>query len=558
MARKALDKPTLTPGNKLYLYRLLSGSLGRGKQTFLPRVQEALEAERLGAADLGYEDTRALLEDLAEFMELKVFKGGRVYATVTPLPEWDAALETAQAEPAPDATKARGNKPWKRKKGQKGAKALKPSCPRRVKREEEAVEDVASDAALAPAEAVEAPKPEETIAGVTTSPDAAPKRIEQAGTDDKAASEDAALRNASVFTLAEEQVEGTAAAEEAAAAEADDAPAPAAPEAPGIALTVTYDPYTGREGDTVLTAELPERGADAGEEPARHEDTAAAVPVADDTPASVTEDGEAQTSPASPQEDAGAPAPRSAPAPEAPSISFTITYDPETGPAPAPREAARPAAPAPADAALPDTPPSELALKAYPRDFHHEVHVPSDLLGRLARIVPLHADALEGLTADFRTARGAGTVRGTRAQASFPLRHAAADGSPLVAHIAKNPRRTDGAAWVLAEIAGADDAALATAGLEGLPLAEKSASERAIEALGDHAYLPAHALEALAARAFPHVWDAASLRTHLALTYASGPGIRDGALQTGLFTQEGDPLVARFEATDDDIPYRLV
>ena len=56
------ETPTLSPGNHIYLYRLLRDALGAGKQTFLPAVEEALASEYLGAEELGFASTRELLE----------------------------------------------------------------------------------------------------------------------------------------------------------------------------------------------------------------------------------------------------------------------------------------------------------------------------------------------------------------------------------------------------------------------------------------------------------------------------------------------------------------
>lgn len=117
---------SLTLGNHIYLYRLLSEAIGCGKQTFLTQVEEALEKESLGAADLGFESTRELLEELDDFIKLTVFKGGRIYATVIAQPAWDEALA------APQKKADTSGKSWKKKRGDKSIKAVKP---RRVKRE---------------------------------------------------------------------------------------------------------------------------------------------------------------------------------------------------------------------------------------------------------------------------------------------------------------------------------------------------------------------------------------------------------------------------------------
>ena len=116
----------ITPGNRVYLYQLLSRELGVNRQTLLPRAEEALVADGLAPADLGCADMRELCEQLPEFIKLTVFKKGYVYATVLACEEYDRALERAQD--AGDKAAASG-KPWKRKRG---AKTLKPVRPRHI------------------------------------------------------------------------------------------------------------------------------------------------------------------------------------------------------------------------------------------------------------------------------------------------------------------------------------------------------------------------------------------------------------------------------------------
>ena len=102
--------PNISAGNRLYLYRLLSNSLGVGKQTLLPRAEEALTADGLCPEDLGCADMRELCEQLGEFVKLTVFKKGYVYATVLANEEYDRALERAKT--GADKAAAKG-KPWK-------------------------------------------------------------------------------------------------------------------------------------------------------------------------------------------------------------------------------------------------------------------------------------------------------------------------------------------------------------------------------------------------------------------------------------------------------------
>ena len=135
MAKKQIvDLPVqLTDANKLYLYRLLSNALGIGRQAFLPRAVEALEAEGITPEGLGHATAQDLFAALDGVCELTVFKGGRFYVTVTRNETFDAALA------AGDESKKNGGKgkPWKRKKG-----ALKPVRPkmRELKNTEEPIE----------------------------------------------------------------------------------------------------------------------------------------------------------------------------------------------------------------------------------------------------------------------------------------------------------------------------------------------------------------------------------------------------------------------------------
>ena len=235
------ESPTLTPGNRIYLYRLLSQELGCGKQTFLPAVEEALASDRMTADDLGFDSTRALLEALDEFIKLTVFKGGRIYATVISQPAWDdalAALASGKQSQADSASKA--NKPWKRKKADK---SLKPVRPKRVKRIEP--EPVAASEPMA--------EPEPPV-------EPAAKTQPESETVIKAELEPA------VEPRSEPIVEAAPATETAneGASAGIDVPEVVTEPSPAIALTVTYDPYSGIDRETKLvshpvTAPAPER-----------------------------------------------------------------------------------------------------------------------------------------------------------------------------------------------------------------------------------------------------------------------------------------------------------
>lgn len=200
-------QPTLTPGNKLYFYRLLSERFGFGRQTFVTHVEEALAEDGLSAADLGIASTRELLEMLGEFVTILDFKGGRSYVRIERLADWDKYLEAAGDD---KDRKAAGGKPWRKGRQPKGARPTRPKCVRRAKKPAE------PEAAGAPAEpeAVAAPAEPEAVAG-----DVAEKPAEP----EAASGEDVRVAPAS-----SEEPASEAAADEAPADEGPAAEAPAA------------------------------------------------------------------------------------------------------------------------------------------------------------------------------------------------------------------------------------------------------------------------------------------------------------------------------------------
>ena len=254
----------LSLGNHIYLYRLLRDTLGCGKQTFMPKVEEALEAEGMSAVDLGFDATRDLLEELGDFVELTVFKGGRVYATVVAQPVWDEALA------APEKKDGAGGKSWKKKKGDKTLKAVKP---RRVKREEPVVEAEAETAVEGPfGEAAAASEPAAT--DVAEAAEAAEVVAEDAAEVAAEAAEDP--ENAAREEVPQSAVE----------------PSEENEDRPGISLTVVYDPDNANAGITTLELD-PESESEIAPEPSALEDdgsgeeglASASEPVADPDPA---------------------------------------------------------------------------------------------------------------------------------------------------------------------------------------------------------------------------------------------------------------------------------
>lgn len=498
------QKPTLSVGNQIYLYRLLSESIGCGRQTIMDKVEEALAADRMGAEDLGFESTRALLEALDAFVALTVFKGGRIYATVTAQPAWDEALA------APEKQAATAGKSWKRKKADK---SLKPVRPRRVKRAVEAapeaeapVPDRDGDAGNADAGAAVKDAPGGAAGGSPAPTEAAPDKAalaaegpsqpraaeaavspsepaeERGPARDEATggAEPAAQQAASPETASPARDEGTAQADGAGSAadgealSPQDAASPAEPARepaaqPAISLTVVYDPENANAGVTTLES-TPDAGGRAAASEAAAQDVRAdaGTPDADATDVASPEAGTFE--PGTPE--AGSPArteaspfpagadgakPRTPRPPRAPrnradragartgrsaadDADSRIRGDRDAGSASAPSE------PRP----LPE---------GYPADLTRDVYCPGPVLHELALLLPLGADALGILDAYYRIAQLLGTLEAGRNRASFPLGYLR-DGERLTATVRLRRKRGDaGAAWVVDTVEAPTDSA---------------------------------------------------------------------------------------------------
>ena len=388
---------SLTLGNHIYLYRLLSEAIGCGKQTFLTQVEEALEKESLGAADLGFESTRELLEELDDFIKLTVFKGGRIYATVIAQPAWDEALATPQKKADTSG------KSWKKKRGDKSIKAAKP---RRVKRE---IPEVAKTVEETPVEEAAEDQNEATILDEPIANDAEPQAEEAIHEQEvievtKPTEEDALEANET------EEGEETPTVEEQ---ESDSLPA--------ISLTVIYDPDNANAGVTTIESN-PMADASAAEQSSDGQDSDL-TPVKDDTPANDSE-------PAKALEKTPEPTPTAKPVPQ--------PVEPPV-PAPTPAPAPEPIDPA---AQYPD----------YPIDFSTEVFCPGDILFELASLLPFGADAM-GIAGEYYwIARERGTIDATRNRASFTLRYTqAGKRHEAIVHLRRHPN-TPGSTWVIDQI----------------------------------------------------------------------------------------------------------
>ena len=402
----APQRPTLSVGNHIYLYRLLSNAIGCGKQTLTPKVEEALAAERMTAEDLGFSDTRELLEALDDFIELTVFKGGRIYATVIAQPAWDEALA------APEKTPTKGSaKSWKRKKADK---SLKPVQPRRVKRPKPEPETH---------EESPAPQSKDIAATLPEQPVPAAEADNDALTSETTGSHDL-VETASDESDAHEKASDTETQQitEPAIEQQDEVPSPMEDVAieeegsaqPAISLTVIYDPEHANAGITTLKSTPGIKPTDLTsdfEEPV-------AVDVAPSEPAIETNTpSDAET------EETAAPAVEAI-QPIA-IVAAPVDTEPAQTDARATETAADPVTPEP----LPTEP--ETAQKAelelpedYPQDLTTDTYCPGALLNEISYLLPYGADVMGILNEYYHIALLHGTLEIGRNRATFPFGYA--------------------------------------------------------------------------------------------------------------------------------------
>lgn len=411
------QRTQLNQNNRIYLYDLFRTKLGCGRQTFVTQVEEALASDGLDACSLGYEDTRALLEDLDAFVTLTVFKGGRLYATIEAQPEWDEVLDAANNGTGAGTGSA---KPWKRKRGQR---PLKPVRPQVV-----VVEEPVDAEAPADEDAAEEPSAEQLAedAGDGASPaEHEGAAVEDANNADKSPERDAVdvVADGETNTAPADEtspyepsgaVDGKDASPDAAADEPSDEPAatPAAeaPE-PAISLTVIYDPEHANAGIQTL----------------------ASTPVST-APAKQVDEALAAANPAAQTENAG-------------EATAPLTARPSATPAAAPQQPSATPTAAPQPQPAPTAP---LDLDAYPKDFATDVWCPANLLSELTALLPYGADVLGIASEWFLIACERGTAELSRNRAAFPLRYLC-DGERCSATIRlkRRPASDTGAPWAL-------------------------------------------------------------------------------------------------------------
>ena len=235
----------------LYLYKLLKATIGISKQTPLSTVEGVLIEDDLAPQDFGFDDIRALMEACPDFIKITAFKKGYVYATLLTFDAFEVALAAGEKNVEPQSN----GKPWKRRRGAKSIRALKPKH-LVAEAEPEAEELPTQEEPMEPEELPVAESSEELSVAATPTAEAPEEDLQQESADDVTPEPD------ETETPAPEPVETETPAPEHKSAELT-VPEPVVPEPvvpepvvpePTISLTVTYNPYDGSDEEKTLEA----------------------------------------------------------------------------------------------------------------------------------------------------------------------------------------------------------------------------------------------------------------------------------------------------------------
>ncbi len=231
----------------LYLYKLLKATIGISKQTPLSTVEDVLIEDELAPQDFGFDDIRALMEACPDFIKITAFKKGYVYATLLIFDTFEAALVAGEK----NVESQNNGKPWKRRRGAKSIRALKPK--HLVVEAEPEVEELPAQEEPTEPEKLTVAESSEELSVAETAP-IAEESADKAPEEDfqQESADDAAPEPAGTDDAAPEPVETETTAPESKAAEST-VPEPVVPE-PTISLTVTYNPYDGSDEEKTLEA----------------------------------------------------------------------------------------------------------------------------------------------------------------------------------------------------------------------------------------------------------------------------------------------------------------
>ena len=231
----------------LYLYKLLKATIGVSKQIPLSTVEGVLIEDDLAPQDFGFDDIRALMEACPDFIKVTAFKKGYVYATLLTFDIFEAALVAGEK----NVESQNNGKPWKRRRGAKSIRALKPKYlvaetePEVEPEPEELPVTEESEESAVAEESEELSVAETTVADVPSAETAAEEPKQETANE-------AAAEPAEAETLAPEATETESPAPEQEMPEPVTSE-PIVPE-PTISLTVTYNPYDGSDEEKTLEA----------------------------------------------------------------------------------------------------------------------------------------------------------------------------------------------------------------------------------------------------------------------------------------------------------------
>lgn len=232
----------------LYLYKLLKATIGVSKQTPLSTVEGVLIEDDLAPQDFGFDDIRALMEACPDFIKITAFKKGYVYATLLTFDIFEAALVAGEKN-----VEAQNNgKPWKRRRGAKSIRALKPK--HLVVEAEPVVEELPAQEESTEPEELPVAESSEELSVAETAPIAEESAVEAPEEDlQQESADDVTSEPAGTADDASPEPDETETpAPESKTAEPT-VPEPVVPE-PTISLTVTYNPYDGSDEEKTLEA----------------------------------------------------------------------------------------------------------------------------------------------------------------------------------------------------------------------------------------------------------------------------------------------------------------
>lgn len=375
----------------LYLYKLLKATIGVSKQTPLSTVEGVLIEDDLAPQDFGFDDIRALMEACPDFIKITAFKKGYVYATLLTFDIFEAALVAGEK----NVESQNNGKPWKRRRGAKSIRALKPKH-LAVEVEPEAEELPTQEEPTEPEELPVAESSEELPAAETepttevsaaeapaaTAPTAeAPEEdLQQETADDtvpeSAGTDDAAPEPDETETPAPEQEMPEPVTSE-----------PIVPE-PTISLTVTYNPYDGSDEEKTLEAA-----------PSVLQQ---ALSTTSSTPSTTV--SESQTS--------------------------TQVINQNETPAPTP---------------------------TYPANFEEDVHINNELLGILYQMAPVDANVIQQLEEDFKLAESSRALISKGGTFTFNTRYKKPQTDEVITATIRKSKRGALRPWTLLELSVSAD-----------------------------------------------------------------------------------------------------